>query len=170
MEHPRETALRTGDIANQQALVEALTPQTVRTKKWTIPAGKTMLDQLDKESLGRAVNNWLKGCREFQEVTISFAKDPSKWNTKPKKVVDFDHKGKYEIWATHRDGKAFLAKHLTEALLEHKPVFVKATKDGVWVYEDSTGTFSPYNENGEPSDDWEPYIEFLPKRTSRYGR
>lgn len=199
-----------GGVSNQESLVKRLQEQhTAPPRKRLIPGGKRLLETLDQEGLEKAIYNWLRGCRAFSEVTISFAKEPDSYQCKTEKVRTFDSRpGDREIWETHPEGKLHLARQLADILNTHQAVKVTARKDGIWLYTDTNEQFSPVKTVTEqdveaqkklieevreemaasdedpdtlnyialhvgdlvPADDWEPYIEFIPKRKQEYGR
>lgn len=200
--------LRSG-VSNQQALVKRLQEQTpIRPRKRKIPGGGQILETIDQADMEAAVYNWLRGCRAFSQVTISFAKDPDKFRCKTVRVKEFDEAAPREIWEMHPEGKQHLARQLADVLNNHQAVKVVAKKDGIWLHTDVTEEFAPYKtvtaedvkdqrkliaevkaemeEAGQDtsglsfqelkagdqiaSDDWEPYVEFVPKRKQEYGR
>lgn len=205
----KKELLQSGAVSHQQALVKRLQERRVLPpRKIMIPGGKTMLEELGQEDMESAIYNWLRGCRAFTQVTLSFAKNPDSYQCKVTKVRDFDDSNPREIWETHPEGKEYLARGLAEVINTFSPVKVVAKKDGIWVYEDVNNSFSPYKavteddvaaqqklvaeikaemeEEGQdpetfeytelqpgdqvPADEWEPFIEFLPKKLQEYGR
>jgi hypothetical protein len=205
----RKELLQSGGIAHQESLVKRLQEQiAMPPMKRLIPGGKTLLEQLDQETMEKAVYNWLRGCRAFSQVTISFAKNPEQYQCKTEKIRDYNTAGPREEWETHPEGRQHLARHLAEILNSHRVVKVVAKRDGIWLYKDVNNQFAPVKTvtkedveeqtqlvdevraemiaNGEDPDtlvytpfhvgdeiaaeDWEPYIEFIPKRKQEYGR
>jgi hypothetical protein len=198
-----------GGVSDQQALVKKLQEQTpTQPRKRKIPGGGSILETIDQKDMEGAVYNWLRGCRAFSQVTISFAKEPSKFRCKVQKIKEFDANAPREIWEMHPEGKQHLAQQIADVLNNHQAVMVVAKKDGIWLHTDATNTFTPSKavtsedvaeqqklvaevkaemiEEGRdpgtlqfkelqegdqiPSDDWEPYVEFIPKRKQEYGR
>ena len=156
-------AIKSGNVSNQQALVNQLLPKKAPLKKMVIPGGKSMLDQVGKDRMSQAVYTWLRGCRFFNEVTVSLSSDPSQYRIRETKALDFDTNGRDPIWMTHQDRKRYLAKCIADVLNSQKVVYITAKKEGLYVGVDTEDKFSP------DGDDWEPYIEFAPVRTSQYG-
>lgn len=200
--------LRQG-VANQEALVKRIEEQvTQKPVKHVIPAGKSMLQQIDHKTMPRAIYNWLRLCKAFTEVTISFAKDPDQYQLKKERARDLiKGTGKQMPWESHREGREYLARLLADIINSTRLVKVVADAEGIWVYKDPSGSFGPLRkvteddvlqqlqlveevkaemvESGEdpstleyhelavgediPSENWEPYIEFLPRKKKEYG-
>lgn len=198
-----------GGVSDQQALVKKLQERkAIPPKKRLIPGGKKILELVGQDIMEEAVYNWLRGCNAFSQVTISFAKDPDKYQHTVTKVKEFDARQPREIWETHPTGKKYLAEQLADIINSERALKITAKKDGVWLYKDASGTFAPYRQvteedvraqeqlveeviqemkdNGEdpstlqydklvigdsvPTEDWEPYVEFIPKRKQEYGK
>jgi hypothetical protein len=201
--------LQSGGIENQEALVKRLQEKTkIPPVRRQIPGGKKLLEQVDQAVMEKAVYNWLRGCRAFSEVTLSFAKEPEKFQCKVRKMRDFNADGPREEWESNPEGRKVLARYMAEILNSHQMVKLVAKKDGIWLYQDAEGKFGPtrtvteadvaeqqalvkevveemeaagedpstlaYNKlvigDRTPSEDWSPYIEFIPKRKKEYGR
>ena len=200
--------LQSGGISHQQALVKRLQERVkLPPVKRKIPGGKRLLENLDQDTMERAVYNWLRGCRAFSEVTISFAADPEKFKCRVKKMRDLTTINGREEWETHPEGRKILARYIAEILNNHQMVKVVAKGDGIFLYEDVDGAFGPSRAVTEadladqdalvaevqqemikagdtstlvydklnvgdsvPSEDWAPYIEFIPKRKQEYGQ
>ena len=174
MASSKAEVLRAGNVSNQQALVQRLMNRTIKPKKRVIPGGANMLETLDQTTLTRAVYNWLRGCRDFETVQVSLAKDPNKFAIEERKIVDFPADGPHEVWVTHDDGKMYLARLIAGVLSAEKVVYVRAKKDGLYTGKDTNNAFGPTREATEqdieaadpdstlsvgdtvPSEDWEP--------------
>ena len=205
----KKELLQSGGISNQQALVKRLQERVkLPPVKREIPGGKRLLENLDQDTMERAVYNWLRGCRAFSEVTISFAADPDKSQCRVKKMRDLTATNGREEWETHPEGRKILARYISEILNNHQMVKVVAKADGIYLHQDVNETFGPSRQVTEadladqravvaeveqemidagddpstlvydklvvganvPSEDWAPYIEFIPKRKQEYGR
>lgn len=134
--------LRSG-IANQEALVKARQKRTIKPIKRPIPGGKNMLEVLDKQNLEAAAYNWLRGVAAFTQVTLCFAKDPTKFQRSSQKVVDFDGSGKNPVWQSHPLGRKYLAQQMTDVLKRYPCVQIIVKKDGIWIETDDSKSFGP---------------------------
>lgn len=150
-----------GDVSDQTSLVKRLINRKVKLKRQYIPGGATLMDQIDQETLPQAIYNWLRHCREFDAVTISFCADPSARNLTTTKEVEFDSRAPAPPWVTHPDKRRYLAQQLAKIIASTGLVQIEAKKDGIYVSVDTDGSFSP------ESDDWKPYIEFTPGQRAR---
>jgi len=194
-------------MTDQSALVKTLQDQKVIQKiKHKIPGGKKMLDYFDADLWKKAVFNWLRLVSGFTEVEISFAKNPSDFDTIQEKVVEFDANALSLVWETNPRGRQYLADEIAKVLSKRKCVSLIAKKDGLYFNVDKDNKFGPFRlateedveqynlvveelhadaeERGEEkyefaplnvgdrisSDDWEPYVEFIPKGTKQYGK
>jgi len=196
MAQSKKAIQRRRNVANQEAIVKLAIGTTIQPIRRTIPGGRGQLISLLKrenaEILEDAIYNWLRGCREYSEVTISFAKEREAFTTQERKLVDFDASQDNPIWFYHAEGKRYLARSLVQAIQQQKAVAYSANKQGVFAHMDSSGTFSPTvtieqahieeweseNPDEEPpwavgdkvlSDAWQPYIEFMPQNRGQYG-
>lgn len=182
MEKTRAELERERGVANQQRLVELLTPQRNKPVKHVIPGGKNMLEELDGEALIGAVYNWLRRVSKFGGITISFAKDAAVFQTAKEKVIDFPG-GTQPIWLTHPKGRMYLAEEFTKIIKSTKLVAIEADKTGIYVIKDRSNKFGPKRAAGAadatdkiaigdliPNEDWEPYLEFRDVERPRYGR
>ena len=143
-------------VSNQQALVTKITgtPENKRLKR-VIPSGKTLLESVSRESLPKAVYVWLRHCAYFTEFTVSFAKDLNELEVKPTKILEFNSRSQNIEWDTR--GKRWLAEKVAESLLKQNVVAVSGNREGLTIHT-TTKDFSSESEN------WEPYVEFLPFR------
>jgi hypothetical protein len=139
----KEQLLQSGSVSNQQAIVKRLQNNRIKPKKRPIPGGKNMLDVLDKQNLEDAAYNWLRGCAAFTEVTLCFAKDPSKFSRTSKKVVAFDGNGQFPIWESHKLGRKYLAQQITSVLKEYPCIQIIVKKNGIWIETDDDNNFAP---------------------------
>lgn len=180
MEQTKATVMQQPGIGHQQALVEALMTQTVKPVRRTIPGGINMLGELDQSGLEQACYNWLRGTKNFEKVSLSLASDPMKFRLQERKLVDFPKDQRHPVWITHPDGRRYLARIMADALKKHQLVMLEARKDGLYMFTDTDKVFAPTRPAtaadegaaiGEAiwNEDWEPYIEFLPSRKSRYA-
>lgn len=171
------------DIAHQQAIVDLLDTKVKKPTKRVIPGGVNMLKVLDQTKLTEAVYTWLRGKREFTEVTISMAKDPNKFSLMQRKIQDFPTNTSKPIWKTK--GLKALAESLASAMKKEKFVTISAKQDGIYLTVDSQNKFGPTRKltksdisamtkalpegktlqfkEGDlvQSEDWAPYIEFI---------
>lgn len=151
-----------GDVSDQQSLLKKLMKKEFKPVRRIIPGGKTLMDQVDQESLPRAIWTWLRHCRDFTQVTISFSGDPDLRTLKEALVMEFDADAPAPIWVTHDEKKSYLANQLADVINRHAPVKVVAKKDGIYVYTASgDDSFDP------SSEDWQPYIEFVPDKKAK---
>jgi hypothetical protein len=176
-------------LSDQEGLVSMMLKSEVKKVKRLIPGGANMLSTLDQESLERACFNWLRAKTFFDEFTLSLAKDPAKIRTKETKIQSFPET-KHLYWDSNAEGKRKLAKDLAAIMKKRKFVYLTVKKDGIYLAEDAENKFSPfkkatladiedYKSRGKEvipsvgdnikSDEWEPYIEFLPQRKSKYA-
>lgn len=148
--------LENNKLSNQQTLVNKITgtAQTKRLKR-VIPGGKTLLTDLNRENLPKAVYIWLRHCAYFTEFTVSFAKDLEEITAKENKVLEFNSRSQNIEWDVR--GKRWLAEKIAENLLKENVVGVRGTKEGLFVLTTKT-SISQEDEN------WQPYVEFLPFR------
>ena len=190
MEKTKQDILRQGNVAHQQAIVEALMPKTAKVVKKVIPGGVGILD-LDDKSLESAVYTWLRGVGKFEKATLSLAKDPQKFRLEKSKSIDFDVNNAGPIWETHKLKRQYIAGLITNLLKSQKIVQLSVEPDGLYAYSDPDQKFSPYRKatkadldyfieelKEEPpfdvgdqiySEDFEPYLEFLCKRKGQYA-
>lgn len=144
--------LERNKLSNQQALVKKIEGiSTSKNIKKYIPGGKTLKDQLSKESFPKAMNNWLKHCRHFTELEFSFL-DPKPSDLEETKVYDFNSSANNSEWEIR--GKKWLAETLSEFILKPKSVFIKVKKDGIYLYS-AQKDLKPSNKA------WAPYISFV---------
>lgn len=178
------------NLTNQDSIVKILNPATKTKIKRLIPGGANMLSTLDQENLERACFNWLRGTRYFEEVTLSLAKDPSKFRLNTTRVLNFPE-SKVAIWENKDQGKKYLAKQLASFMKKTKFVSITVKKEGIYVSVDTDNKFSPWRKatktdvelllQKDPNskiqlgdlmknEEWEPYIEFTPdpKKRSSY--
>lgn len=155
-------------VQHQEALVKRFLSTPKDRKKVLIPGGKTMMDPEkgsihSQEDFSDAAYTWLRHTRFFNEVRISFAKDPTKLKLRTSKVLDFDNLPKgVLIWQVHPERKRFLANKIAEIIYSTKNVVaIDVTKESISILVDETGKFDP------ASTDWEPYVEFLPNYAAR---
>jgi hypothetical protein len=136
--------LRQG-VESQTSLVSRLAEQAViKPIKHTIPGGKSILQQVDHKTMPKAIYNWLRLCKAFTEVTISFAKDPDIFPLKKEKVRDLvKGKANQMPWESHPEGREYLARILADVVNTTRLVKVVADSEGVWAYKDPSNAFGP---------------------------
>lgn len=151
-------------ITNQESLVKALMSKTVKPIKYKIPGGKSLHEQLDKKTLVNACYTWLRHCESFNSVTVSLTSDPDQYKADKRKIQDFNPNDILPEWMANPEGRKWLAEQVVHAMVEFHPVAIYVDTSGISVKLDPDAEFSP------KSDDWEPYIEFIPRRRAQYGR
>jgi hypothetical protein len=144
-------------VAHQQSLVQKLAgPKINKTIKHVIPGGATLTQLVSREKLPEAIFTWLRRCRHFKDVLISFSEDYTKNNIHVSQVVDFDTNTKLPQWEIQ--GKKWLADRISEVLAMDHVIAVKITKQGIEAIIDQDQTFS------SDSEDWLPQIIFTPHK------
>ena len=150
------------NITHQQALVEALLKKPRETKRIVIPGGANMHQWIDKDNLATTLWTWLRGCRYYDRVELSFAADPTVYSTRVEKKFDFDGNSPHPAWLMQNEGKLALARQFATIIEDTKNlVSIYAEKDGIYARVDEDAKFGPKN------DDFQPVIEFVPYK-SRY--
>lgn len=145
------------NLSNQNALVKKI--EGVRSSKNIkryIPGGKHLSEQVSKERLPGAINQWLRHTRHFTEMEFSFL-DPKPAALNESKVYDFDTSAANFEW--ERRGRKWLSEILAEYMLQDKVVSVKVKKEGVYIYSTDTS----FNSETE---EWKPYVNFVSPRRS----
>lgn len=162
MEQTKYDVAKNIAVTNQQALVQKTLPAPKGRRRFDVPGGKTMFDPLQgsihtKEDFTNALYTWLRHTRFFNEVRVSFSKDPSAMKTKATKVLDFDATADgTPIWQSHPGRKMYLASAIADVVYNHKNVVaIDVTKNNITVLT-SDSKFDP------SSPTWGPYLEFLP--------
>ena len=149
------------NIANQQSLVKKLSgPQIKKQLVHIIPGGANLTELVSKETLPDAIFTWLRRCRHFKDVVITFAESYSEKNCHSSVVVDFNTSTKLPEWEIQ--GKKWLAERLTEVLAMEHIVAAKVTKEGIHAYIAKDQTFT------SESDDWMPQIIFTPHKPTGF--
>jgi len=161
METSKTRLLNDRSVTNQQALVNRLIDETIKTKRIYIPGGVRLTEALSSDDLETSVYTWLRGCRYFEEVSISLCEDPNARKLNTKKVQQFDTTQPYPIWVMHDNRKRYLAEVFAKYMRENKFIVLTAKKDGIYL-STTDESFSP------EAEDWAPYIEFLPKYYDKY--
>lgn len=172
MYQTKETLRDDPSVSNQQGIVTKLSPKRKVTTKRTIPGGKSIMKDLDRKQLTKAFYNWLRATKDFTEVTFSLAKEPEKYSLRKQKLIDFPE-GRLPVWMTHPDRRKYLADIMTDALMRNKLVKLEVNKEGMYMYQDASDSFSPLREAGDDdvsdtvakgdmisNEDWEPNIVF----------
>lgn len=148
------------DKRSQQAIVDLVTGRgKIEKLVHQIPGGLHLTEQLDSESLKKAVFTWLRRVRDFERYEISFAGDYDGEDelrdkgVKPKKskYADFGWKaGAPLFW--RKKGIAEIANLVTNALNDTENIVsVIIEREGVFVVTDSTEpSFSPTSEHWNP--------------------
>lgn len=146
------------NVSDQTALVKKLMgPQIIKPKKYLIPGGKNLVEEVDQSTLPSAIYTWLRHVRNFTQVTISFCQDLSKRKVNRLKTIEFDPKNDPE-WETR--GKKWLAEQIANQMGNDFLLGVEVDKTGLYVLLDSKKDFSA------ESEDWEPYVELWPVKTA----
>lgn len=148
--------LENNKLSNQQALVTKISgsSETKRLKR-VIPAGKNLLESINRETLPKAVYIWLRHCAYFTEFTISFVRDLEETTSKTNKVLEFNTRSSNIEWDVR--GKRWLAEKIAENLLKENVIAVQGDREGLYVTTSKT-------EVSQEDENWEPYVEFLPFR------
>ena len=103
-------------ISNQQSLVKKLQgPQINKKITMIIPGGNKLTEYISREHLPSAIFTWLRRCRHFKDVEISFINDYSKKEYETTMVVDFNTNTKLPQWEI--EVKKWLADQVSEVLL-----------------------------------------------------
>jgi len=148
-------------VSNQEALIKKIVgTELVKPKKYFIPAGKSLVEEIDEASLPVAIYNWLRHTRHFSHVLISFCGDLEQRKTSKRKVVEFDASQKLPEWEIR--GKQWLADKIASLMGTDFLLAVEVEKSGLFVIVDSKKDFSP------ESEDWLPYIELLPVKAPTF--
>ena len=155
----KESLASSGAVSDQQALVKLmLAKNTTKPIKFMIPGGRHMFKEgheMNLKQLEAAIYTWLRRVRDFDECTIYFSSSPNKYSAKTVRVIDFPTDLITYIWKIPAKGKIYLARIMAEQIAKGNLVSVTAKKDGLYVAQEPSGTFSP------ESSDWEPYVEFI---------
>ena len=149
-------------LSNQQSLVQKIQGGTpTKPIKMVIPGGKTLASEISKSELPDAIFTWLRRVRHFKEVTISFCSDSSLRKTKSMNAVDLDSSHTISQW--ERMGKKWLAERLAEVLSQENILAVKVDKNAIYaIINIEENSFTP------ESEDWEPYLEFIPQKNQAF--
>jgi hypothetical protein len=148
-------------VSNQQSLVKKLQgPQINKKIVMIIPGGKNLTEYIGRENLPNAVFTWLRRCRHFKDVEISFVKDYSEKEYEMTSVIDFNTSTKLPQWET--EGKQWLAERVSEVLLMKNVMSVKVTREGINVILDKSESFN------SQSPDWEPKLIFTPHKPTGF--
>tara|TARA_B100000902_G_C27266625_1_gene893877 strand:- start:868 stop:1359 length:492 start_codon:yes stop_codon:yes gene_type:complete len=144
-------------VAHQQSLVQKLSgPKINKQVKMIIPGGANLTDNISKDQLSLAVFTWLRRCRHFKDVLISFAADLNSINTDTAIVVDFNQNTRSPEWEIQ--GKKWLSERVSDVLAMDNIVGVKVDKVGIHAILDSDQSFNANSPN------WEPHLVFTPNK------
>jgi hypothetical protein len=144
-------------VAHQQALVQKLSgPKINKSIKMIIPGGANLTDSISKDQLSQAVFTWLRRCRHFKDVLISFAENIQDIKTETTIVIDFNQNSSLPEWEVQ--GKKWLAERITDILVMDNIVGVKIDKLGIYAILDSAQSFNSTSEN------WMPHLVFTPNK------
>jgi hypothetical protein len=152
------------DVSTQTGIVKRLIKKTHAPRRHYIPGGQSLMDDLDLSDsmhLETVIWTWLRRCKEFSAVTISFADDPKAIDTQSRRVVEFDDTGAVPIWQMHPDRRRYLARQIAKIMANTGAVSIEVTSAGINVLTDKAGNFGP------SSEDWKPYLEFTIGKKSR---
>lgn len=148
------------DKRSQQAIVDLMTGKGRMDRLiHQIPGGAHLTEQLDSDSLKKAVFTWLRRVRDFERFEISFCGDYEtddqlrEKGIKPRKIkyMDFAYKaGTSFYW--RKKGIVELANVVANAINETEDlVAVVIDREGVFVYSDTAeNKFSPENPSWNP--------------------
>lgn len=167
------------NLSDQESLVSLFKAKAKQKVKRQIPGGGTLLKVLDHEGLDKAVYNWIRSVRSFEDFTICLAKNPDDFDLEVTKVQFFPE-SKLPIWEAKIEGKKHVAKLISDLIKKNKFVSVTLKKDGIYLAKDKKDKFGPTRKATEKdvsetvkagdtirSEAWEPYIEFTPLRAAR---
>lgn len=158
-------------LEHQEAIVKAKDKRKkVKTVNYVIPGGKNLFKEgTSLTELNTKFYNWLR-FTQFEEATMSFAQDTSKYTTEKIKLVDFTTSdiGSFP-WQKPTMGISWLANQMATQyldLIKNKTSVVKlhVSSDGLYA-ETSTkkdGILSP------KAADWKPSFSFLVKNREQY--
>ena len=148
-------------VANQESLVKKLSGTRMnRPIVHTIPGGKNLTTLVSREHLPEAIFTWLRRCRHFKDVLITFSEDYSSHNHHIDQVVDFNTNTRLPEWELQ--GKKWLAERISEVLAMQHVIAVKIVKEGISVILDKDQKFS------SESPDWLPQIIFTPQKRTGF--
>jgi hypothetical protein len=148
-------------VSNQESLVKKLQGPTINKKvTMIVPGGKNLTDHISRENLPMAVFTWLRRCRHFKDVEISFINDYSNKDVEVTSVMDFNTSTKLPQWEI--EGKKWLADRISEILLMENVFSVKVNKSGIEAILDKTQSFT------SESSSWEPKLIFTPHKPTGF--
>lgn len=148
-------------VSNQTSLVKKLAgPQINKSLKMMVPGGANLTELVSRENLPEAVFTWLRRCRHFKDVLISFADDPYALDHTTSLVVDFETRGTQPQWEV--EGKKWLADRVAEVLNMEHVIGVKVEKQGISVILDKNQSFGP------SSQAWNPNLVFTPHKPTGF--
>jgi|TARA_Y100000034_G_C6828841_1_gene373988 hypothetical protein len=146
-------------VAHQQALVQKLTgPKINKQIKMIIPGGASLTEDVSKDQLSSAIFTWLRRCRHFKDVIISFPSDLNQLSTDMTLVVDFNQNNKSPEWEVQ--GKKWLSERVSDVLAMNNVIGVKVDRAGIHAILDADQSFSAESPN------WEPHLIFTPNKPS----
>jgi hypothetical protein len=149
------------NVAHQESLVKKLAGAKInKSIVHVIPGGANLTELVSREHLPEAIFTWLRRCRHFKDVTVSFVKDYSVREYHSTQIIDFNTNTKSSEWEIQ--GKKWLAERIAEVLAIEHVLAVKITKEGISAIIDKAQSFS------SASDDWLPQIIFTPHRPTGF--
>lgn len=192
MEQTKASLVNSRNIPHQQAIVDLMTDNTVRPKRFTVPGGATVIHTMDETTLQQAVYTWLRGVNAFTECRISMAADPDALKLREYQFREFPNNTPQAQWE-QPGGLLDLASQITRIFRQHQAVTIDVRREGLYYSLDQDGTFAPERPAtssdveaaaelldgqdapfgiGDPiwNEAWEPFVEFIPKSRPRYGR
>lgn len=181
---------KTANPSGQEGLVKLLLKTGPEKHKVIIPGGKTLVAQIGQHEMKNAVYNWIRRYSIWDEMILSWAKEPDKWQPVVKKIQTFALVEGKAFWQSEAHGRAKLADKIAQIINSQRFVFLQVKPDGMYLGESKTDAFrhkvkltaemksSPeYAEYADAeigteviSAHWEPYLEFLVPRTTRYDK
>jgi flagellar motor protein MotB len=161
----RNTAIQqlgnNSSTSNQQSLVKKLAgPKVNKQLVHVIPGGANLTELVSKENLPQAIFTWLRRCRHFKDVMITFADNLNDLKTTSSLVVDFNTNTRLPEWEVQ--GKKWLSDRISEVLSMQHVVAVKVVREGIQVFLDEDQSFSSESSN------WMPKIIFTPNKIGEY--
>jgi len=140
---------------NQEAIVKLiLNEPKIKRLVHQIPGGATLNETQNAKTLNQTIYNWLRIKKDFERFEISLVgdyEDISELNVdslKPRRK-SLEKFGSRPPWRSGE--KNALAEKLSQYLTNiESPMSIIVDLSGIYVIEDSTGSFSPENELWNP--------------------
>ena len=164
----KSEVLSSGTVSNQQALVKKIIARKREPRRIIIPGGKNMLESLDGRNLQQAVHTWLRGCRWFDSVKLSFVTDLESRESTTYRIHEFpDAPSNMRAWDMPSiGGKLWLAGLIAETITERIVFAIEAKDDGLYV---TVPTEEISGSELQSSDAWQPYLDFVVRGKGEYS-